>query len=912
MTGDFNGDGRTDLAAANQYDNNASVLLGNGDGTFTTPGQLATDLHATPLVADVNGDGTDDVLVIDAAGEILYRQGIPEELADLLPPVTVNPGNPARDIAYVSTPLGPVIAAVDSLDNAVSFYAYQAGGFVRRGYVLTGRLPAQIVSGNLFGDGGNDLVVRNAIENTLTVIPESTIDVALSGVESPLPTETLAVGVGVSDVELIDTTGSGSLDLVLTNQLTGLVSVIRNLGGEHFGSLVPYRASDGLLLADGSGTVTSFDATAGVVAAPFTPGRPTDLLTLNPGSNTLGLLAGSGGGRFANPVDIKTANSAQVVRVGDFTNNGIPDLAVLTSDTVDIYLGNGRGGFSRPISYNAGPDPTGLTVKKLLPDGNLDLFVGDAYGDVLVLAGQGDGTFRPLLDVGNHVALAVADLTGKGTKDVIYAYQGLDRVSVDYGAGQKQPLTPTSPLLAPGAVAVAHLNGPNQPADLIVANSGGNDVLVYPGLGNGQFGPALNDGKGFFTGTDPVGITVADLNGRPDLIVADRGSNQVSILLNQATADGGFTFVPGPRLNFKTVGEEGIGPVATAIVPSTSPGGQPSLAVSMSGSNQVWMIPSVGGGFFNDQNPTIFNVGHDPGPIFVGNFDGQTDLVSVNAGSNDLTVISGLGSSDLTSRTISSGGVDPVTAFAFNSGNGFESLVVGNSGDGVLALLEGGADGLSLTSILPENVPNLTALAFSAMTGGQIEFFAASAGGQSAIPLEFSLGAETFSEPTPAPSNTFAQLIPLSESSLALVGSLLTVSLENAGFESESGAETAVVFLTAPGPSVNQPLFRQGSSAGTPGDDDEEPVDPEAESIKTEEATDPSSRDSSILKHFLLGKDAAREYQRVHPAPATGNRPSARVVPSQDFDGENAILPAAVGRHASRSGIPCHDGCFGC
>ena len=267
--------------------------------------------------------------------------------------------------------------------------------------------------------------------------------------------------------------------------------------------------------------------------------------------------------------------------------------------------------------------------------------------------------------------------------------------------------------------------------------------------------------------------------------------------------------------------------------------------------------------------------------------------MTVNAGSNDLTVISDFNALDFTIRTISSGGVDPVTAFEFSTG-GFESPVVGNSGDGVLALLEGGPDGLSLPSILPENVPNLTDLAFSALTGGQIEFFAATAGSQSAIPLEFSLGAETVSAPTPAPSNNFAQLIPLNESSLALVGSLLTVSLENPGSVSESEAETAVVFLTAPGPAVNQPLLRQGCFTGTPGND-EEPVDPEAESVENEEAADPSSRDSSILKHFLLGKDDAREPQRTNPAPAAGNRPSALAVPSQGFDdsdGEIAIVPA--------------------
>jgi hypothetical protein len=896
VAGDFNGDGRPDLAGVSSNSPGVSVLQAIGGGDFTKPGQLATVRYTTPLVADLNADGTDDVLVIDADAKILYRQGVPGEPGNFLPPVTVNPNDLARDIAYVSTPLGPVIAAVDAHDDQVSFYAYRAGRFVALGSIGTGLFPAQLLSGDLIGDGESDLVVRNAGDGTLTVIPEGVLASFLGGSGGSLPVSTLTAGAGVSDVALVDTAGRGVPDIVVTSKLTGLVSILPNLGGGAFGPPMPYRASAGLAAVDtssGSAVVTSQELTSGVVAGAFTSGEPTDLLTVNPASNTLGLLAGLGAGRFANPLTIPTRQPAQVVRVADFNGDGLPDLAVLGKDTVSIELGDGKGGFSAPFTYNAGLDPTGLTVADLGHDGNLDLLIGNAYGDVLTLAGNGDGTFRPLLDRGNAVALAVADLTGRGTKDVIYADQGLDQVVVDYGGGQKTQVGANSGLLAPGAVALADLSGDGTP-DLIVANSGGNNVLVYPGLGNGQFGPALlgsNGRRGFSTGTDPVGVTVANLNGRPDLVVADKGSNDVTILLNQATADGGFTFVPGPRLNLKTATQQGLGPVSTALVPSAT-GGPESLAVSLSGSNEVWVIPGVGGGFFNDGNPTIFPTGLNPGPLFVGNFDGRADLVSVNAGSNDLTLISGIDSPDVTTRTISSGGVDPVTGFAFDSGDGFDSLVVGNNEDGVLALLQGGSDGLSLTSTLtPPDVPSPTSLVFSALTGGQVQFFAATAGHEEAIPLAINLAVESLTPPTPPAPPTVAHPVPLSESSLSLAGTLLVLSVQTPGGEAEpaaveSVATTAAALLVGPAPSAGQSLGAQNGGAASQYDDFEVPADPaEGNAEADTKTTDRPSRATAIWQRYLLGIDDAQESERPNdrrnPPPAPGDGPSAMVFPGR-------------------------------
>ena len=101
---------------------------------------------------------------------------------------------------------------------------------------------------------------------------------------------------------------------------------------------------------------------------------------------------------------------------------------------------------------------------------------------------------------------------------------------------------------------LADLNGDGIP-DLIVPNTGGNNVLVYPGLPGGGFGPALNDGNGFPTGTNPVAVIVANLNGRPDLIVANKGSNDVSILLNEPMATASRSCQgPGSRVGAGPVG----------------------------------------------------------------------------------------------------------------------------------------------------------------------------------------------------------------------------------------------------------------------------------------------------------------------------------------------------------------------
>ena len=76
---DFNGDGRSDLITADALGNTASVLLGNGNGTFQARQAYTTGSHPEAVVvADFNGDGKSDLVIADdsaATASVLLGNG---------------------------------------------------------------------------------------------------------------------------------------------------------------------------------------------------------------------------------------------------------------------------------------------------------------------------------------------------------------------------------------------------------------------------------------------------------------------------------------------------------------------------------------------------------------------------------------------------------------------------------------------------------------------------------------------------------------------------------------------------------------------------------------------------------------------------------------------------------------------
>ena len=173
--GDFNRDGRSDLAASNYNDGNVSILLGNGDGTFRAAGTVPTG--AAPwfiLVEDMNSDQVPDLIVSGHWSDI----------------VSVVLGN-------------------------------GDGTFQPHVWYFTGRGPTGLALADVNSDGRRDVIVTNYFSTTISVF--------LRNADGTLqPADEFAVDLAPMAVAAGDFNADGQQDLATANYFSFSVSVLIN------------------------------------------------------------------------------------------------------------------------------------------------------------------------------------------------------------------------------------------------------------------------------------------------------------------------------------------------------------------------------------------------------------------------------------------------------------------------------------------------------------------------------------------------------------------------------------------------------------------------------------------------------------------------------------------------------------
>ena len=328
ITGDFNGDGKVDLAVVNESSDDVSVFLSNGDGTFQAA--VNYSVASQPLsiaVGDFNGDGKLDLAVVN-------------NLSD-----------------SVSVLLGKGDGTFQPATNSGA-----------------GSTPTSFAVGDFNGDGKLDLAVVNNLSASVSVLlgkGDGTFQAAVH----------YGVGLGILSVAVGDFNGDGKLDLVAGGSVTtnSNISVLLGNGDGTFQTAV----NNVIGIRPSSIAVGDFNGNGMLDVAVAGEGCKT-------GCPILQILFGNGDGTFQpvrsflNP----TRNMPNSVTLGDFNGDGKLDVIVTYSQpAISVFLGTGDGKLQSPVNYNnlglAGTNH--VATGDFNGDGKLDLAVTSGAGVTILL-----------------------------------------------------------------------------------------------------------------------------------------------------------------------------------------------------------------------------------------------------------------------------------------------------------------------------------------------------------------------------------------------------------------------------------------------------------------------------------------------------------------------------------------------
>jgi hypothetical protein len=587
---------------------------------------------------------------------------------------------------------------VTNWSNTVSILLGKGNGvFGPPQQFAVGRGPTSVAVGDFNGDKIPDLVVTNGgIITGRPPVPGTTVSILLGKGNGTFgPAQNFAVGRNPRSVAVGDFNGDKIQDLAVANAASNDVSILLGNGDGTFG---PAR------------NLTVGQSPTSVVIADFNNDKLSDLAVANAGSDHLSILLGNGDGTFGSAHSfVVGSNGRRSLAVGDLNGDKIPDLAV-TATTVEstttvpivaILLGNGDGTFrsAQPLRFEfVGSYPTSITVADFNGDTVPDLAVTTGGSDVLILLGNGDGTFRSTKYFGvgaGPVSITVGDFNDDKIPDLAVANSAASSASILIGRGDGTFRSSTNLLvgIGPRAVSVGDFNG-DKLSDLAVLNAG---ALPRPGtvsilLGNqdGSFQPARN----FEVGLVPSSLAIGDFNGDKvlDLAAANGGipanpGSTVSILLGNG--EGSF----GPAQNF------GVGnPPNSVAVGDFNGDDLPDLAVatgwSLDSMGSVSILLGNGDGTFGSAQG--FRVGMAPWSIAVGDFNGDKipDLVTANLWSNNVSILLGTGDGTFgPAQGFAVGDAPWSVAVADFNGDQIQDLAVANEHSNDVSVLLGNGDG---------------------------------------------------------------------------------------------------------------------------------------------------------------------------------------------------------------------------
>jgi Bacterial Ig-like domain (group 3)/FG-GAP-like repeat len=507
VMGDFNGDGRVDLAVGLGY--GVKIFCGDGKGGFALCQFIALRGSASSMVAaDFDHNGTPDLAVL---------------IADY-----------ASQQAFVAilTPTG-----------------HGSFGSPRYYFIANNPYVAQLAAGDFWGNGKLDLAASVVGMPFSSDQPQSVAILKNDGTGKFKPAGSIPLGTSNTDFGLATASVSqrNKDDLVVAQDQQ--VEVFSAGPGGNFKRIASLNS-----------TVNAVRPLVSVAAGDFNGDGNVDLVEVV-GEGYFGITSyatvwlGDGGGHFHQGITLVGPALPANVGVADFNADGKVDLWITGENGVTIFIGKGNGEFLPPTNYAAGPVVSPIVIGDFDGDGKSDIAVTEnAQSDdpvtFAILHGNGDGTFYAPenFPVENPVDVAVGDFNEDGSLDVAVAQQPLHSetgVRIFLGDG-KGNLKLGQAIPGPVTSVVAGDFNLDGHQDLAVAGSplaGGHGIVtILLGDGRGHFRAAQTYG----VGPQPSFVRAGDFNGDGilDLVVTNAGDNTVSLLLG--SGDG--RFVSGSRV----------------------------------------------------------------------------------------------------------------------------------------------------------------------------------------------------------------------------------------------------------------------------------------------------------------------------------------------------------------------------